>query len=366
MSIPVGGLHHVTAIASDPQRNLDFYVALLGLRLVKRTINFDDPGTYHFYYGDSRGTPGTILTFFPWPNAWRGRPGTGQIEATAFSIAPESVGYWLERLKENHVSAERAPERFEQQVIRFADPDGMMLELVASKPEAEVEPWAESTVPAEHSLRGFHSVSAALEGYERTAKLLTEVFDYKLVQEKGNRFRFCPPDATGPGRMIDLLCMPDTQCARGGGGTVHHIAFRTAVFDEEDLIRRAHELADFVSEAAAHYAFDAEKVAAVGYSNGANVAGGILLLRPGVLCGTALLRPMVPLVPETLPELKATPVLVSAGNHDPIAPSQNVRELVALLRRAGGDVTVCFENAGHGLTDTTFANTQRWLAEKAK
>ena len=235
MSIPVSGLHHVTAIASDPQRNLDFYVGLLGLRLVKRTINFDDPGTYHFYYGDSRGTPGTILTFFPWPNASRGGRGTGQIEATAFAIAPESVGYWVERLKGNRVCAERAEERFEQQVIRFADPDGMMLELVASKPEAEVEPWAESTVPVEHSLRGFHSVSAALEGYERTAKLLTEVFDYKLVQEKGNRFRFCPPDATGPGRMIDLLCMPDTQRARGGGGTVHHIAFRTA----DDAAQRA-------------------------------------------------------------------------------------------------------------------------------
>jgi glyoxalase family protein len=227
MSIPVSGLHHVTAIASAPQVNLDFYVGLLGLRLVKLTINFDDPGTYHFYFGDNRGTPGTILTFFPWPNAWRGGRGTGQIEATAFAIGPESVGYWLERLKENHVSAERSGQRFEQEVIRFADPDGMMLELVTSAPEAEVDPWGESSVPAEHSVRGFHSVSAALEGYERTAKLFIEVFGYQLVQEKGNRFRFSPPGARGPGRMIDLLCMPDTQRARGGAGTVHHIAFRT-------------------------------------------------------------------------------------------------------------------------------------------
>ena len=138
------------------------------------------------------------------------------------------------------------------------------------------------------------------------------------------------------------------------------------VFDEEDLIRRTHELADFIGEAAAHYGFDAEKVVAVGYSNGANIAGGILLLRSDVLCGAALLRPMVPLIPKTLPELKATPVLVSAGNQDPIVPAENARELVALLRRAGADVTVCFENAGHGLTDTTFASTQRWLAEKTK
>ena len=100
----ISGLHHVTAIASDPQRNLDFYVALLGLRFVKRTVNFDDPGSYHFYFGDNRGTPGTILTFFAWPGARRGTRGTGQIEATAFTISPDSIGYWLERLKQHHVA----------------------------------------------------------------------------------------------------------------------------------------------------------------------------------------------------------------------------------------------------------------------
>ena len=171
--------------------------------------------------------PGNNPDLFPWPNARRGGRGTGQIEATAFAIAPASVGFWLGRLNENHVPAERAPLRFEQEVIRFADPDGMILELIASAPGREVEAWTASSVPAEHSLRGFHSVSAALEGYESSAKLLTEVFGYELVQEKGNRFRFAPPDMTGPARMIDLLCMPDTQHARGGAGTVHHIAFRT-------------------------------------------------------------------------------------------------------------------------------------------
>jgi phospholipase/carboxylesterase len=137
------------------------------------------------------------------------------------------------------------------------------------------------------------------------------------------------------------------------------------VFDEQDLIRRTHELADFVGEAAERYQFDAAHVVAIGYSNGANIAGGILLMRPGVISGAALLRPMVPLIPQTLPELKAAPVLVSAGNQDPIVPAENARELVALLRRAGADVTVCFENAGHALTDMTLATTQRWLAEKA-
>jgi predicted esterase len=137
------------------------------------------------------------------------------------------------------------------------------------------------------------------------------------------------------------------------------------VFDEQDLIRRAHELADFIEAAAAQYTFDPKKVVAVGYSNGANIAGGVLLLRPGVLCGAALLRPMVPLKPKAMPDLQGAPVLVAVGSQDPIVPAENARELVALLRRAGADVTVCFENAGHGLTDATVASTQRWLTERA-
>ena len=226
MSIPVSGLHHVTAIATDPQRNLDFYAGLLGLRLVKRTVNFDDPGSYHFYFGDARGTPGTILTFFPWPDARRGARGTGEVAATAFVIPAASVGYWLERLKVNRVTAERGPERFGQEVIRLADPDGMRLELIAAQPAAAVQPWADDPVPAEHALCGFHSVSAALEGYERTAKLLTEAFGYALVKEAESRFRFAAPGEDGAGKLIDLLCMPDGRRASGGAGSVHHIAFR--------------------------------------------------------------------------------------------------------------------------------------------
>ena len=130
MNGKIPGLHHVTAIASDPQRNLDFDVGLLGLRFVKRTVNFDDPGTYHFYFGDNRGTPGTILTFFPWPDARRGIRGTGQIETTAFAISPESVSYWLDRFKEHHVTAEKIS-RFGEEGIRFIDPDGLLIELIA-------------------------------------------------------------------------------------------------------------------------------------------------------------------------------------------------------------------------------------------
>ncbi|HHY86608.1 MAG TPA: ring-cleaving dioxygenase [Verrucomicrobia bacterium] len=224
--MPIPGLHHVTAIATDPQHNLDFYCGVLGLRLVKRTVNFDDPGTYHFYFGDARGTPGTLLTFFPWAGARRARRGTGQVETTAYAIPPGSIRYWLERLKAHGVSVEHAPARFGEEVIRFADPDGMLLELVATAPPTGVEPWP-GAVPAEHALRGFHGVTAALEGYERTAKLLTETFGWRLVNEFGNRFRFAPAgDAAEPGRFVDLVCMPDGQRAGGGAGSVHHIAFR--------------------------------------------------------------------------------------------------------------------------------------------
>jgi glyoxalase family protein len=239
MEYKIRGLHHVTAIAGDPQRNLDFYVGLLGLRFVKRTVNFDDPSTYHFYFGDQRGTPGTILTFFPWPGARRGIRGTGQIEATAFAISPHSAGYWLERFKQHHVTAERTPPRFGEEVIQLTDPDGLLIELIASSSHGEIEPWTNGPVPAEHAARGFHSVSAALEGYERTARLLTESFGYRLIDQSGNRFRFVSPDNSAPGRIIDLLCLPDKGMGRVAAGSVHHIAFR-AKDNAEQLQWREH------------------------------------------------------------------------------------------------------------------------------
>jgi glyoxalase family protein len=237
MNPSITGLHHVTAIAGDPQRTLDFYVGLLGLRFVKRTVNFDDPTSYHFYFGDARGTPGTILTFFAWPGARRGIRGTGQIEAPAFAIPPNSVDYWLDRFKEHHVPAEKTPARFGEEVIRFADPDGLVIELIASISSAGFEPWADSTVPVEHSLRGFHGVSIALEGYEQTARLLTETFGYRLVEQLNNRFRLAAPSEAGAGRIVDLLCTPDGSPGRVAAGSVHHIAFR-ARDDAEQLVWR--------------------------------------------------------------------------------------------------------------------------------
>jgi glyoxalase family protein len=244
MENKIRGLHHVTAIASDPQRNLDFYVGLLGLRFVKRTVNFDDPETYHFYFGDLRGTPGTILTFFPWPGARRGIRGTGQVEATAFAIPLDSIGYWLERLKQQHVTAERTATRFGEEVVRLLDPDGLVIELIVETAgvSANIDPWPESAVSAEHALHGFHSVSAALEGYERTARLLTEIFGYRLVNESGNRFRFASADDSAPGRIVDLLCQPDSAVGRVAAGSVHHIAFRAK--DEAEQLQWRKRLVD--------------------------------------------------------------------------------------------------------------------------
>jgi glyoxalase family protein len=230
-------VHHVTAIASDPQRTLDFYVGMLGLRLVKRTINFDDPTTYHFYFGDAIGTPGTILTFFPWPGARRGRRGAGEVEATAFAIPLGSVGYWLERLGKYHVSAERLPERFGEEVIRLVDTDGLLLELIASIYHGGIQPWTAGPVPIEHSIRGFHSVSTALNNYEATAEFLIETFGYRLAHEYGNRVRFSAPGEPGPGKTVDLLSRPESPPGRLAAGSVHHVAFRVADDEQQNAWR---------------------------------------------------------------------------------------------------------------------------------
>jgi len=233
----ISGLHHVTAIAGDPQPTLDFYVELLGLRLVKRTVNFDDPGSYHFYFGDAVGTPGTILTFFSWPGARRGVRGSSEVSAIAFAIPPGSAGYWLERLKASHVSAERTPKRFGEEVLRFADPDGTPIELIESAQGDAVVPWSESPVPTEHAIRGFHSVSLRLRIYEKTAQLITDTFGYRFVEETGTRLRFAAPGESGIGKTIDLISAPDVSPAHIAVGSVHHIAFRIPNDEQQRSLR---------------------------------------------------------------------------------------------------------------------------------
>ena len=196
-------IHHVTAIAGDPQRNLDFYAGALGLRLVKLTVNFDDPGTYHLYFGDELGRPGSILTFFPWPDGARGRQGTGQVGTVSLAIPPASLGYWIERLLQHGIKYEGPTRRFDEQVLAFADPDGLLLEIVATPRVERVEPWRDGPVPAEHAVRGIHGVTIWEDGDRGTAELLTGFMGYRPVAEEGNQIRF-ESAREGAGSVVDL------------------------------------------------------------------------------------------------------------------------------------------------------------------
>jgi len=237
MSFRTTGIHHVTGIASDPQRNLDFYAGILGLRLVKRTVNFDDPTTYHFYFGDEQGNPGSILTFFPWPDARRGRQGGGQTAVTSFAILPSSVGFWIERLIRKQVDFQQPAARYEdERVIAFKDHDGFMGELVAH-PKAESRAgWSGGGVPPEHAIRGLYSVTLWLDANELTGQLLTSTLGFRLVREQGSIFRYAAGDG-GPGSIVDIRCVPGIWSGVMGAGTVHHVAFRASSDTEQMELR---------------------------------------------------------------------------------------------------------------------------------
>lgn len=233
----IPGIHHITAIASDPQRNLDFYTRTLGLRLVKLTVNFDDPGTYHFYFGNESGRPGTILTFFPWPRAPRGHQGTGQVTTISFSIPQEALAYWQERLASEGISTAQPQQRFDEQVIAFPDPDGLQLELVAH-PGAEARPgWAGGPVPAEYAIRGFSGATLTVDDYELTADVLTKVMGFRLAGQEGQRYRYEVGEGADLAR-VDLVNAPELPEGQMAAGTVHHIAWRTPS-DEQQLAWRA-------------------------------------------------------------------------------------------------------------------------------
>lgn len=232
----ITGIHHITALAGDAQKNIDFYTGILGIRLVKKTVNFDAPEVYHFYYGDETGTPGSILTFFPYQGIARGRHGKGMLNTTTFSVASSSMNYWLERLKKYDVNYKEPVERFSSEtVVYFEDHDGLGLELVFNDRDTRTG-FTYGNIPLEHSIKGFYSAEIWLEGYEKTAGLLTEQMDHTLIAEKGNRFRFAAADT--PGNYIDLLCSPDALRGLGGGGTVHHIAFATADGQSQEEVRK--------------------------------------------------------------------------------------------------------------------------------
>ena len=543
----IRGIHHVTAIASDPQRNLDFYAGLLGLRLVKRTVNFDDPQTYHFYYGDDVGHPGSILTFFPWPGARRGRQGVGQVAVTSFAVLPTALGFWIERLLRHGVKydgpTKRGPSGADaEQVISFKDHDGLMLEIVAHA-GAEARPaWGDAPgISRDDAIHGFHGVTLWVGEGEPTEKVLVDTLGFRPVREEGGTRRFQSGDG-GPGTFVDVRPIGGFVQGAGGAGTVHHVAWSVAddatqlavrervlgaglhptpvidrnyfhsvyfrepggilyelatvppgfaidepvdrlgerlmlpaqyephraeieavlprihlpvpasatpafaesagpedvsgdalgfvhryippesgselaggttllllhgtggdendllplgrgllpgagmlsprgkvlergaprffrrlaegVFDQEDLAHRTHELARFIDAAATTYGLERDGIVAVGFSNGANIAASLLLRRSGVLRGAVLLSPMVPFEPDSLPDLDGTSVFIGAGRNDPIAPAEQVERLAAMLREAGADVTVFWQQAGHTVTKDELDAAQRWMAER--
>ena len=218
------GIHHVTAISGPARRNLAFYTEVLGLRLVKKTVNFDDPGTYHFYFGDAAGSPGTILTFFPWEHAAPGRLGIGQTQETVFRVPEGALGWWTHRFVEKGVPHDTIEKRFGESVLSFRDPDGMRLAL-ACVPGSGTEPaWEGGDVPAEHAIRGFHGVSLLLETGEATGAILTDVFGFAPEATEGSVTRYRV--AGNPvGGIVDIRAAGGFLSGREGAGSVHHIAF---------------------------------------------------------------------------------------------------------------------------------------------
>ncbi|HLI93391.1 MAG TPA: ring-cleaving dioxygenase, partial [Puia sp.] len=230
MKMSIKGIHHITAIAGNARRNLDFYTRVLGLRMVKRTVNFDDPGTYHFYYGNESGTPGTILTFFPWEGITAGRTGTGMATEIGYSVSQESLAFWAERFREQGIGHGPVSARMGETYLSFRDPDGLQISLIAAAEPDDRRPWSTPEVPAAVATKGFHSVTLTLRDIVPTAELLTEVFGYQAERQDGNRFRF-RTDTVPTAAIVDLV--EATAAGRGlnGGGTNHHVAFR--VSDEE-------------------------------------------------------------------------------------------------------------------------------------
>jgi glyoxalase family protein len=225
MSIKTSGLHHVTAIGGDPQRNADFYLRTLGLRLVKTTVNFDDPGTYHLYYGDSSGKPGSLMTFFPWPDAPSGRHGTGQATTTSFSVPESSIGWWKQHLTAQGIKTGEVRNADNEDTLTFRDPDGLKLALVAHPQGDPRDPWDTELVPAEHAVRGLHSVTLSVNKEDATAGMLTDGLGLSFATQDGNRLRFAAGEG-GPGALVDVLVTPDAPRGLVAAGTVHHVAWR--------------------------------------------------------------------------------------------------------------------------------------------
>ena len=240
----VHGIHHVTAIAGDPQTNLDFYAGVLGMRLVKRSVNQDDPGTYHFFYADAEGHPGTDLTFFPWPHVERGRKGAGQIVEVALAVPPGSLPYWQERLASNGVRPGPVELRFGERALPFEDPHGMSVALVESDGALRrpFTPWEAGPVPAAYQVRGLHAVRLWERRLAPSARFLTEVLGFVEQGEEDGWHRFAV-DGGGSGYLLDIREVPDAPVGVWGPGVIHHVAWRVTDEAEELRVRTRVELA---------------------------------------------------------------------------------------------------------------------------
>lgn len=228
------GLHHITAIAGDAQRNYDFYTKTLGFRLVKKTVNFDDPQTYHFYFGNEEGTPGTILTFFPWANVRPGKNGAGMATEIGYSVPQGSLDFWKARFEKLDVRHDIISERFGEKHLAFQDPDGLWLNLIEAKHQDNRKGWNTAEINADVAIKGFHTVTLTLVDIKATAAVLTEVFGYKQIEQDGNLYRY-QTDAVENAALVDLLEMPQAQRGLNAGGTNHHVAFR--VKNDEVLMK---------------------------------------------------------------------------------------------------------------------------------
>lgn len=240
MGNDLSGIHHVTAIAGDPQRNLDFYTGVIGLRLVKITVNFDDPGTYHLYYGDGQGRPGTILTFFPWPDGAKGRNGPGQATIVAFAVPLDGLQFWAERLEDYKISYEGPIARFSDRILTFLDHDGLQIELVGQR-RLSGNGERLGAVPAKNAVQRICGVTLAQEELGPTEQMLTGLLGFRSVDQVSNRYRYVTGDQSAES-FVDVLVMPGMLQGRVAVGTIHHVAWRTptdrAQLDwREDLLR---------------------------------------------------------------------------------------------------------------------------------
>lgn len=237
------GLHHITAIAGDAKRNFDFYSKVLGLRFIKKTVNFDDPGTYHFYFGDEVGSAGTILTFFPWGEGiQQGRKGAGMATEIGYSVPKGSLDFWQKRFEKYNVIYNKPAEKFGEKYLTFLDPDGLKLELIESKTDDNRKAWETDEIKADVATKGFHNITLTLNSIKATAAILTDIFGYKLIDQDVNRYRYAT-DAVENAAIVDLVELPEEKRGLNANGTVHHVAFR--VQNDEILMKFREKIEDY-------------------------------------------------------------------------------------------------------------------------